>query len=274
MDPVDNGNHRTAKMQGPAQAISKVRTSYLICCLPRTGSWLLSEMLQSTGIAGRPREYLAPERRKSLERELGISPTAGWEAYMAKAFQKATTPNGVLGIKVHWYQFERFLGDFGKSPWCNTQDPARSVQSLFPHLRYIHLVRADRVRHAVSYARAAETKLWWQIDAQRAAAPCVLARTPTFDRARLDRFYQLITGHASNWQQYFNQNNITPFRIRYEELIANPEGTLKSIFDYLQVNFPAGALLPLPRLKKQADDLSEEWVSLYRRAREAGEASA
>src|SRR5262249_56036499 len=54
-----------AKAAEAALAVMNTSTwpssSYFICTLPRSGSWLLSEGLEKTGIAGRPREYFEPK---------------------------------------------------------------------------------------------------------------------------------------------------------------------------------------------------------------------
>jgi LPS sulfotransferase NodH len=38
-----------------------------------------------------------------------------------------------------------------------------------------------------------------------------------------------------------------------------------AILDYLETPVPEGLLVPPPRLQKMADELSEEWVSCYRK---------
>jgi len=43
-----------------------VNISYLICPTPRSGSTLLCEPLEGTGIAGRPDEYFQPLRSTGL----------------------------------------------------------------------------------------------------------------------------------------------------------------------------------------------------------------
>ena len=44
-----------------ADDVAEVRTSGLIATLPRSGSWLLSEALQLTGLVGQPAEYFRPD---------------------------------------------------------------------------------------------------------------------------------------------------------------------------------------------------------------------
>jgi LPS sulfotransferase NodH len=45
--------------------------SYVICCVQRTGSWLLAHTLADTGYAGRPSDYFDEQERKTHTREWG-----------------------------------------------------------------------------------------------------------------------------------------------------------------------------------------------------------
>ena len=111
--------------------------SYLVCATPRSGSTLVCQALEDTGVAGRPEEYfeaLAPQRspasaggvlqrrRRSLDprpprrRGVGDEPPprsplwsrTAYDRYLEWAFEQGTTPNGVFGAKLMW----GYLGDF------------------------------------------------------------------------------------------------------------------------------------------------------------------
>ena len=70
--------------------------SYVICCVQRTGSWLLAHTLADTGYAGRPSDYLDEAERKTRTREWGL-PSGDLAPYIQAVREHATTPNGVLG---------------------------------------------------------------------------------------------------------------------------------------------------------------------------------
>src|SRR5438270_3529957 len=78
------------------------RILYLICTLPRSGSWLLAEALHSTGIAGRPREYFAPEAKDSFTQQWRLPATSSYIDFIEAAMRTGTTSNGVFGAKTHW----------------------------------------------------------------------------------------------------------------------------------------------------------------------------
>ena len=79
--------------------------SYVICCVQRTGSWLLAHTLKDTGYAGRPSDYFDEAERKNHTREWGL-PTDALTPYVLAMWDKATTPNGVLGSKMMWNDFD------------------------------------------------------------------------------------------------------------------------------------------------------------------------
>jgi hypothetical protein len=79
--------------------------SYVIYCVQRTGSWLLAHTLADTGYAGRPSDYFDDAEQENHSREWGVrggDPTA----YIRAMRDKATTPNGVLGSKLMWNDFD------------------------------------------------------------------------------------------------------------------------------------------------------------------------
>ena len=245
----------------------KPRVSYLICCVPRTGSWLLAESLHSTGIAGRPREYFAPEVQHNFLSLWGMPPGSGYADYVGRVIREATTQNGVLGIKVHWYQFNDLMQQLRSLQRLRDLPEECLLNEAIPNLRYIHLSRRDKVRQVVSYARACETKLWWEIDSSVSLRRRVLAKTPRFDVDRLDRLFQLIVEHERAWRWYFGRCGITPFTVFYEDLADDLEATIGRILKYLEIPVPENLGANGSRLKKQADDLSELWVQQYRQIR-------
>ena len=78
--------------------------SYSICSTPRCGGGLLGALLRSSGVAGRPEEYVwrgdMPQWREHWEARTD-------EEYLAAALRNGSTDNGVFGARVMW----AYLGD-------------------------------------------------------------------------------------------------------------------------------------------------------------------
>src|SRR5215472_15806619 len=72
------------------------RQSYLIWFSQRVGSTMLTQALEDTGIAGRPREWLEDPAGRGLPAKYGV---ADAEQLRDLLWREAATSNGVLGAK-------------------------------------------------------------------------------------------------------------------------------------------------------------------------------
>ena len=79
--------------------------SYMICAIPRTGSYLLCDMLSATGVAGKPNEYFSESYQRPWSRRWGIN---DYDTYLRRIVEIGTTSNGITGIKTHPWQFNYF----------------------------------------------------------------------------------------------------------------------------------------------------------------------
>jgi trehalose 2-sulfotransferase len=179
--------------------------SYLVCATPRSGSTLLCDLLDQTGIAGhpeeyfealrhsglprRPHEYFDPERHANIVERLAFrelpdgkaTPSDLWQPatydrYLAWAIEEGTTPNGVFAAKLMW----GYLGDFatllrGIDGMAGLPVP-ELLGRAFPNLHYIRITRQDKVRQAVSLWRAVQTQTWQRDEGEHGAQ----AREPVF----------------------------------------------------------------------------------------------
>src|SRR5262249_28958950 len=149
------------------------KRSYLICTTPRSGSTVLSEVLESTGVAGRPEEYfqqlaatglmrgpldylgddllaeLLPGAPPRLDAIANYAPRrfAGFPASLDWVRGEAPPRNGVLGIRVMaaaggGLEANR-RGMPGAAPPAATAD---LLAAVLPNLSYVFLVRRDKVR--------------------------------------------------------------------------------------------------------------------------------
>ena len=214
------------------------RISYMVCSVPRCGSSLLCELLCNTEVAGAPTEFFDPELMGRFRERWGSSSD---EEYAAQLLRKKTTPNGVFGLKVHWGQLGHLPGG----------DP----DALFPGLRYVHMQREDAVRQAVSWVRAIQTNQWASSHEARGE--------PVFDAEQIAFYLEVIRKEGASWEQYFGQRSITPHRVVYERLVAQPGETLGSVLDFLGVPGPVAVASAPLELEQQADALTDEWVERY-----------
>ena len=240
--------------------------SYLICCAERTGSTLLGNALIGTGIAGRPRSYFnrVAHYNPRMQRILGNAKDD--ERYLAKVIVAATTPNGVFGAKVHWEHFLNLVSKTERGPQVHEGTVSASVperlRAHFPDLRYVWLVRRNAVARAISHYRVKKTNRW-QLDSRWVTDDTGGEGEPGFDFDEIDAFVRIGEVEDAHWRKFFEEHDISPLELIYEELIQDLEGAVRQVLGLLDL--PAEDVkVPPPTLRRQADHSSREWEARYR----------
>ncbi len=77
----------------------------MICATPRSGSTLLCEALQDTGVAGKPDEYFGPMHVPRWRDQWQVSAVD----YVDQVLEHGSTANGVFGVKIMKLYWQHFL---------------------------------------------------------------------------------------------------------------------------------------------------------------------
>ena len=233
--------------------------SCVICTMPRSGSNLLSYALEDTGLAGRPREYFGSRNETGYAEEWGLPRRYSLRSYLKKLAAESMTPNGVWGAHIHLFDFLDVIGRAGEE-FGETLSERELLETCFPNPRCIFIRRADRVRQAISWLRAADSGQWLRLRGE-----------PVSDRmARLDinldqvdEWIQVFSEQESKWREFFARNNLPAHEVVYEDLVSDYQTTVLGVLDYLGLMPRAGLQLPSSRLEKQSDVLTERAVVTY-----------
>jgi trehalose 2-sulfotransferase len=219
-------------------------TCYLIASSPRSGSQLLGGLLTSTGLAGFPDEHFNPWHMGDATNIFPSDLLYGPE-HIQQLIEKLTTPNGVFGSKAHFLQVIDFVG-------------LNHLESLYPTpLKYISLFRSDFTRQGISLARAVQTESY--------NSDMRPVRKPIYNYYQIQQCIREVRVDAKGWETYFHQRRIEPCRVVYEDFVADQIGTLRRIFEYLEITIPTDIQIPAPPQKRQADSLTDTWVEKYNR---------
>ena len=230
--------------------------SYVICCVQRTGSWLLAHTLADTGYAGRPSDYFGDEEQEPNTREWGL-PVGDLTAYVRAVRDKATTPNGVLGSKMMWNVFDGLRSSF-QAP-AGTDAGLEFMRTAFPNAQFVWLRRADKVRQGISWWRADVTNQWGlRADKE--------AEQPALDVERAVRLVQFAQWCEDGWRQWFASTGIRPHEVLYEDLCRDRLAVTNGVLEFLRLpQLDAGDLPPV-RYRRQADSLTDRYADLVRSA--------
>jgi trehalose 2-sulfotransferase len=286
---------------GAGPGLSEPALSYLICATPRSGSTLLCAALDDTGIAGHPEEHFEvlletgqrrqprdyfqrsnnpevwallddPEFRDVLgeyggryaehpsQRDPLWSPP-DFKKLVQEALRKGTTENGVLGTKIMWAYFRDFVR-LARRRGLQDARPCEVPAAVLPNLRrFVWMRRGDTTRQAVSLWKALQTQQW-----RKDSDEDVGGNGLRFSFAAVDHLKLRIDEHNAAWQDFFEGCGVAPMEVVYEELVQDYRGTVLWLLEGIGVSIPEDFAVVEPKMRRQADKLSEEWVRLYNEA--------
>jgi LPS sulfotransferase NodH len=231
-----------------------VRRSYLVCATPRSGSSLLCDFLAGTGVAGRPEEYFwrvfEPEWSARWQ-------VAGYPDYVFAALERTATPNGMFGAKIMWQHLPYLVERLYAVPEWREGGAHALLPAVFPNLSFVWVRRLNTVRQAISLLRALQTGIW----NDRGTAPQAPGE-PSYHFGAIELLSHTLTAHNHGWERWFAERGIHPCIVNYERLVEDPVHVTRAVVEAIGADLPDGHV-PVPRLRRQADDLSEEWYRRY-----------
>jgi len=280
-------------MSAPMSAPRADGISYLVCATQRSGSTLLCELLKGTEVAGVPDEYFEALRSTGLPRqprqyfdepplrdiaerlapvEVGQPEEPGeFEGWFHYALQRGTTPNGVFGAKMMWNYFDDFRSRISELPGLEGRSFTEALTEVLPNLHIVFVRRRDKVSQAVSLWKAIQTQHWRTgsevgIDELDAEATELGAeydfRATEYDFRAIDHLVHELHRWDARWEDWFHATGRDPIRVIYEEFTQSRAATIGRVLDALGIDPPEPA--GQKPMKRQADDLSRDWVERYR----------
>jgi LPS sulfotransferase NodH len=239
--------------------------TYIICTNPRSGSWLLSEGLASTLLAGNPREWfnIGEEQQHRARWRMDHSTNLSHANYLDFVRAESTTSNGVSGIKLHYYQFAELQKQMDAFEGFRGLTAGELMRRVFPKTIYIWLTRRDKVRQAISLIIASSTNEWWRIEGVPGNHTSETASEPMCDVYGIARARRILEENDSQWQSFFQGNSIEPFVIHYEDLVADQAGTIVSVLKWIGIPNADTVVATPPRLERQSNARNEEWLAKY-----------
>lgn len=240
-------------------------SAYILCTASRSGSTLLCALLADTKTAGLPQSYFHRPSLEDWRKGLGSPPDAPLRDIVQTAITKGTGDTPLFGLRLQRHSFAFFMDQLATLNPNVGSDPAR-IDAAFGPTRYIHLTRSDKLAQAISLVRAEQSGLWHRnadgSDRERLGD----TQDPTYDRARLTREIETFRKLDADWSAWFAANAITPLKVDYDALVADPVRTTADILLFLGQD-PLHAAHVRPATAQLADDISEKWTHLYQSGR-------
>jgi LPS sulfotransferase NodH len=252
--------------------------SYLIFSTPRSGSTYLCDNLQNTRRAGRPREhflfwYLA-ENEPDL---LTATDLTKWRLPLNTCFQnviEAGSQDKIFASKVMYGYLEFVLKKLRLLSGSSKSD-ADLLYEIFPNLRIIYLEREDRIRQAVSLAKARQSGRWhFRFDpktgmdrplSQSAQLHVNKANKNSlvYDFKSIRSCYEEITTQSDALEEFLSSLKGPIYKLTYENLEASTFPSIEKCLDYLGIEHPTPLSFARPGIRKMSDEVNEEWSKRF-----------
>jgi LPS sulfotransferase NodH len=246
-------------MGGLLHNLRHPRRCYVVCTIPRSGSNLLTDGLHATRRAGRPKQFFLEKYEAQFAAAHHLNPGGDFAAYIRQITKATATSNEVFGFKLMSWYLDDFLTRLRAT--CAFGGTATSdldlLHKAFPRLQFVRIVRRNKLRQALSKARAAQTNLWKVQDGKNAQGE------PQFDANLIEQCFRESEQQEAIWDRFFQRVNVEPFRVEYEKLCADYEGAICAVLSFLKISLPRRARIGKPVTIKQSDQISSAWEERF-----------
>ncbi|QQL45143.1 Stf0 family sulfotransferase [Sulfuriroseicoccus oceanibius] len=241
------------------------KITYLVCATHRSGSNLFCQSLWLSELAGYPQECFSPTRSPVIAEEHGLTPPEeSFSLYLRSLLAKRQT-NGVFGAKIMWKHVAWFREQLLADPQytgTRSENVAEVLKGAFPELKYFWVRRRDKVRQAISLYKAKQTKIYnsMQEDNGQGKQDVELV----YDFAAIDKEVKRFEKEEQEWQKFFQDNQIAPYVVEYENFVEDYEQTAIGALRFLGVDIPVDYEQPKSHYRQLADAVNDEWYARYR----------
>lgn len=242
------------------------KISYLVCATHRSGSNLFCQSLWLSELAGFPQECFSPTRSPVIAEEYGLTPPEeSFSLYLRSLLAKRQTNNQVFGAKIMWKHVdwfrEQLLAD-DQYTGTRSENPADVLKDAFPDLKYFWVRRRDKVRQAISLYKAKQTKIYNSMQEDNGQGAGEVELVYNFDaiHKEVKRFEK----EEGEWQKFFQDNQIAPYVVEYENFVKEYEETALGALRFLGVDVPVTYEQPKSHYRQLADSVNDEWYTRYR----------
>ncbi|APX13058.1 Stf0 family sulfotransferase [Tateyamaria omphalii] len=235
-------------------------TAYMLCTSPRSGSTLMCAMLRDSGVAGHPKSYFHKPSLADWRAGLDLAPDTSRADIFTEATRKGRGGTDIFGLRLQRHSAPFFFGQL-RDLHPDAATDADAITAQFGPTHYIYLHRADKVAQAVSLVRARQSGLWHRNADGSELERTAPAQDPHYDPVAIAQEVATLQIYDAEWETWFTSQNLTPLRLDYDNLSADPSSTLAQTLSYL--GLPPGAP-PRPAVAKLSDDISATWIARFK----------
>lgn len=236
------------------------KQSFIIWFTQRSGSTLLCKSLEQTKVAGKAEEFFTLMEEETLCEKHQVK---DYEELKAKIWELGTSSNGVLGMKtpLHFSRFQKLIDEIKTLRKLEKATTIEILSDIFPNCQHIFLGRRNKVRQVVSWWRAIHDNVWQLEKGQKHQNDDAFYEEKYIFDALHHLFKESVLMECAT-ERFFNENQIVPLNIYYEDFVKNYEPTIYSILGFLKIETKNIKIQP-PFFAITSDEKSEIWVSRF-----------
>jgi trehalose 2-sulfotransferase len=237
------------------------RRCYAVCAVARSGSNLLTDGLHATRRAGRPNQFFCELFEATYAEKYRLNPGNDYAGYIRGIIDATVTSNEIFGFKLMGWYLDSFIGKLRDTHAFGYGEELELLQSAFPRLQLIRIQRRNKLRQAISKARAYQSGQWKVRENES------LANNSQFDAELIHRCLDENRREEENWRRFFERTGAEAFMVDYEKLSQDYENTIRAVLAFLRIRVPRQTII-VPETVKQSDATSLEWEERYREMKE------
>lgn len=184
---------------------------YCIFMVPRSGSTLLTELLASTRQLGFPGESFVPD----VIRTFSLAFSDVFSSYEEFLLTRHRSENGVYGIEI---ESERFVQE--PEFFANVKD-----------WRHVYIWRENVLAQAISYQISIDTGVWHNFSGSPQDE-----KFRYISRRTLIEKVNFLLGVERFFLNLFRDQNISPYKLSYEDLVSDPIGHAHRIAEHIGID--------------------------------------
>lgn len=228
----------------------------------------MCRLLSETKIAGKPASYFFDPSVEEWCADFGVvwdknQPEQDMlEKVITAVLAKGRSENGLFALRQQAHGL-KFLCDKLAIIFPHLLTDADRFAGAFGHVLYIHLSRPDKVAQAISYQKAKQTGLWHMAPDGSEIERTKVPAEPIYDRDVLKHYVDMMATFDAEWNNWFERQKISPLRISYDDLSADPNSVLAEILDKLGLDNTIAASMK-PSIKKLSDEINHSWGERFK----------
>jgi LPS sulfotransferase NodH len=235
----------------------------ILCATQRCGSTMIMEDMRNTGVLGQPEEWFLPWDP--------ANETVDWADALQSVLRRASDPQGGQAIKI-------MANQLAPTDACLSRVLPPRGTSGFAHLfagfadwNWVFITRQDLVLQAISRVMSKQTGInhaTGHRDQDHFAGNLARGYDAEYNARTVYRYADIlaqctaITLENLLWEDFFRANDITPLRLRYEDVAADAD--MQHLDRMAALAGQGGPLPKRPRVMvKLGNRLNHDWRARF-----------